>query len=114
MGASATKEQGNMKSTISNGTEIELIAEICSSWGYGGKKDQVLGLIKQLNSKGYDVQYNLEPQSGGNGEYFVYVKKGGNKSIVFSNDKKHGCVTDNSINFKNMSQIILKIEELIK
>ena len=113
MGAAAVRVEAKSKAIKNaNGKEIELFVEICDSLGFGGKKDQVLGLIKMLNDKGYDVNYVIEPMKGGNGEYFVYVVCGGNKKIVFSNDKKHGCVLGNKISKQNMTEIITAIEKV--
>lgn len=49
---------------------------------------------------------------GGNGEFYVYVKKGKNNQIVFSNNPAHKCVIGEKISPKNLPQIIEKIETL--
>ncbi len=113
MGANATKETVESKATNSNGTKIELLAQMCSSWGFGSTKKQVVSqLVGGLNSKGYDVTYTCEPMKGGNGEFYVYVVKNGNKKIVFSNNKSHataGAVIGNGITSKNVDEIISNI-----
>jgi hypothetical protein len=50
--------------------------------------------------------------SGGNGEYYVYVVKDGNKKIVFSNNKSHstaGATIGYSISSKNINEIVSNI-----
>ena len=114
MGANATREIQLSKAQNSNGKVIEILAEMCSSWGYGNTRNQVVSqLVKTLNDKGYDVNYTCEPMSGGNGEFFVYKIENGNKMIVFSNDKNlhsaKGAVIGGRINAKNVEDIVNKI-----
>ena len=113
MGNSASRSTEESKSKNSNGKKIELFVEICSSWGFGGKKNQVVSqLVSTLNNQGYDVVYTCEPMSGGNGEYYVYVVKDGNKKIVFSNNKSHstaGATIGYSISSKNINEIVSNI-----
>jgi hypothetical protein len=77
-----------------------------------GIGDWGLGPIPNPQSP-IDVQFTIDPQSGGNGEYFVYLIKGGQKQIIFSNDKKthgdQGAVIGNSISSKNVEAIIQKV-----
>ncbi len=113
MGASAVREEKSSRSEKSTGVTVKLYVEICASWGYGGKRDQVLSLIKELNNTGYDVDYVLEPMQGGNGEYYVYIDKG-QRTIVFSNNKSHtGAVYGGSINSSNVKNIVTKISSLV-
>ena len=111
---SGTANSGLSKAENSNGKTLEIMAELCGSWGFNSVKNQVVSqLIKNLNQKGYDVQYTIDPLKGGNGEYFVYLIKEGQKQIIFSNDEDthgdHGAVIGNSISSKNVEAIIGKI-----
>ncbi len=116
MGNSATKETKNFKATQSNGKTINLEAEICSSWGFGGKVSKVESLIvKKLTDEGYDVVITLTPLTGGNGEYFLYVTKEDKKSIVFSNSKNHesqGAIYAGGIVEKNHKAVVDKIIQM--
>ena len=89
MGNNNTKETGNEKPSNSNGKTVNLLAEICSSWGYGNKKSQLMTFIKELANNGYTINYTIDPKEGGNGEYFVYQVTENSPRIIFSNDKKH-------------------------
>ena len=114
MGGANTKETMESKSKNSNGKTIELLAEMCSSWGFGNTKNQVVSqLVKALNDSGYDVKSIFEPMSGGNGEFFVYQIENGKKTIVFSNSKKAhesaGAVIGKGIQSSNVQEIIKKI-----
>ena len=108
---SHTKETGTEKPSESNGKSIELLAELWSSWGYSGVKEQVYSLMKHMAKKGYEVNFTVDPLSGGNGEFYVYKVNGDSKSIVFSNNKSHKeAVYGNRINQLNMEDIAKKIE----
>lgn len=114
MGGSASKEISESKSLNSNGKTVEILSEMCSSWGYGNTKNQVVSqLVKKLNEKGYDVKYTLEPKDGGNGEFYVYKIENGKSTIVFSNNKKlhesSGAVIGGKINASNIEAIVTKI-----
>jgi len=66
-------------------------------------------LIKELNNQGFNVEFNFEPKSGGNGEFFVYAIKDGKKRCVFSNNKKVGdenTIVGSKISDKNLKDII--------
>jgi hypothetical protein len=68
-----------------------------------------------MNLRGFDVKYVLDPMAGGNGEYYVYVVKDGNKTVVFSNSKKHtDAIIGNSLNSKIYGSIISKIQKIVK
>ena len=116
MGAKAVREEARMNCKSTEETkckEVKLFVEICASWGYGGKKDQVLGLIKELNNQGYNVDYVFEPMQGGNSEYFIYVVKEGKKLLVFTNDSSKPFFYGGKITKTNMPQIIFAIEKLV-
>ncbi len=104
------------KATASNGKTVELYAEMCSSWGYGSTKRQVVSqLVKELNTLGYDVTLSCEPMESGDGEFFVYNVINGNKKIIFSNNeelhKSEGAVIGGGIKASNVNDIIKKIIE---
>lgn len=90
MGIFPSREQGQSPAKISNGKTINLLIQICSSWGYGSKADIVKSvLIQDLNSLGYNVQYIFEPQSGGNGEFYIFETTG-QKRCLFANNRNLG------------------------
>ncbi len=114
MGGSASREISESKAEQSNGKTVELLSEMCSSWGYGNTKNQVVSqLVKSLNNKGYNVKYTLEPKNGGNGEFYVYKVEDGQSTIVFSNNKKlhesSGAVIGGKITSSNVEAIVIKI-----
>ena len=113
MGGSASKEQNISKSTNPNGKTVKLLTEICSSWGFGSKADNVkTKLIKELNNQGYNVDYTFEPMAGGNGEFFIYETSNNKKRCVFANSKNVGdgnTVVGFKITDKNFSDIIQNI-----
>lgn len=110
MGGSASKEQKVSKASNSNGKTINLLIEICSSWGYDGKVKNVKStLINELNTQGYDVDYNFEPKSGGKGEFYVFAIKDGKKRCVFANSKnvaEGNTVVGSNVSKKNLSDIV--------
>jgi len=66
-------------------------------------------LIKELNNKGYDVNYTFEPLEGGNNEFYIFVIKNNNtKYCVFSNSNKSGgnAIIGNNISNKNLNDIV--------
>lgn len=90
MGASATKET-IVFDDVKSGKEIHLVVELCSSWGYGSRQSSVKEFCKYLNKNGFVVTAEFNPQSGGNGEFFVFQKlSDGRKLPIFSNSKNHG------------------------
>ena len=117
MGCGSSKEINISKANNIKGKEIEILAELCSSWGYENMRDQVVCvLIKELNSLGYDVKYEIKAVMGFSGEFFVYVIKDGKKSIKFSNFPKHKSdrtEIGDRIDSKNIKNIIEKIEDSI-
>ena len=112
MGCTNTIEEGTSKSDQSNPEQLEVYAELCSRWGYGDKKDQVLALIKELNKKGFDIKFTFDPRPGGQGEFFVYLVKKEGKTIVFSNDPSHKCVIGEEITVQNLHEIVSKIQSV--
>ena len=114
MGGSHTKETVEYKAANHNGKNIELLAEMCASWGYGSTKSQVVSqLIKNLTDLGYNINCTFEPLNGGNGEFYVYHVKDSEKNIVYSNNKKlhesKNAVIGGKINSSNVKQIVDKI-----
>ena len=69
-------------------------------------------IIKELNNKGFDVKYVIDPMKGGNGEYFIYVVKKDVKSLVFSNDPLAKWVIGDEIKKKNLDLIVSKIQSI--
>lgn len=68
--------------------KIKLVSEICSSWGFTGKRRAIDDVAKGLKEKGYktEVQYVAVP--GGTGAYKLnVVLQNGKEKVVFSNNK---------------------------
>lgn len=45
-------------------------------------------LIQNLKARGFDVKFEVVPLHDGKGEVTVYASKGGEKKIVFTNQKE--------------------------
>ncbi len=107
------RETKESKANIENAKKVEILAELCSEWGFSSVRNQVISrLVGALNKKGYDVVYTIEALDGGNGEYFVYQVINGEKKIIFSNvaeDEKNGAVIAGEIKLSNVDNIIKKI-----
>ncbi len=90
MGASATKET-IVFDEVKEGKKINLIVELCSSWGYNSTQNSVKEFCKYLNKNGFVVCAEFIPQQGGNGEYYVFQKLDDGRVVpIFSNNKNHG------------------------
>jgi hypothetical protein len=66
--------------------------------------------------KGYEVNYSVEPKSGANDEYFVYLNLDDKRHFVFSKWSMHakeGAVIADTITMKNVDSIVEKIEALV-
>jgi hypothetical protein len=67
-------------------------------------------VVAALNNKGYDVNTDFEPQSGGKGEFYIYKITNDKREVVFSNSKNHvGAVIGSSISSKNYEKIVEQI-----
>ena len=98
-----------------NGKKIDLLIEICGSWGFSGKKYDCMTLIKKLANEGYEVSYHIEPlNTMEGGEFDIFKIEGGKKRIVFSNSKKQQgiAVVAYSLSDKLMPDVIKKITEI--
>jgi hypothetical protein len=115
MGASPSVISEVSKAQNPNGKSISIIAELCSSWGYNKALDGVVKiLVGALNNEGYDVNYTVEPKSGGKGEYYIYkVNSDETKKIVFSNNRNlhasQGAFIGSSIRTTNVNEVVKNI-----
>ena len=115
MGSIPTRKSDISKSQNPNGNKLTILAEFCSSWGYNSSYDSVVKiLVGALNNEGYDVDYTVEPLSGGNGEYYVYkINTDGTKKIIFSNNRNlhssQGAVIGYSIKSNNVNEVVKKL-----
>lgn len=110
MGSSASKENITYESKTTESKEIILRADICASWGYGGKSSSVKELSKFLAEKGYKVQLELNPISGFGGKFNLIQITTGKENIIFSNNKSNSnAVIGEEIKSKLFDSILSKI-----
>ena len=84
-----------------NTNKINLVAKICSSWGYNGKAEKVKNFCNYLAKEGYNVTVDLVPVSGQVGIYdLIQITSDNNEVVLFSNNSKH----NNAIINKNITE----------
>ena len=67
---------------------INVITEICESWGYDNRVQLVMDfIIKPLKEAGNNVKSTFKPMKGGKGEFYIWKVLDKEKKIIFSNDK---------------------------
>ena len=85
----ASKNDSNKSLFSKEKDTLKLIAEICSSWGFMRKSDEIKRFANYLTDKGYKIIIDIKPQDY-NGAYFLYYEFNKVKKIIFSNSKmKH-------------------------
>lgn len=98
-----------------NGKTLTLLGEICSSWGYSGKKAAIVKIAEHLCKEGFEVKYIIQKIPGVTGIVRLKLEKDdGTQEIVFSNDKKDldkGAIFGYSISSKE-KEIFAKLESL--
>ena len=100
-----------------NGKKIKLKIELCRSWGFSRKIENIYSLlIIGLANKGYTVEYEIEGTFYGEGEYYIYL--GEKKIPVFLNKNKKAeeekCIYGNAINKDNVDEVIEFIEKKLE
>jgi len=67
---------------------INMLVEICESWGYENRVQLVTDfIIKPLKEEGNNVKYTFKPMKGGKGEFYIWKIIDNDKKIIFSNKK---------------------------
>lgn len=111
MGGSVSKEKIIYESKTTESKDIVIRADICASWGYGGKSGSVKELCKFLAGKGYKTQLELNPIKGFGGKFNVIQITSGKENIIFSNNKSNtNDVIGEVINSKLFDSIASKIQ----
>ncbi len=105
-----------LKANSSNslGKTINLVSEICYSWGFSGKKKAIEEIAKALNEEGYDVNIKFVGITNSVGTYNLSVILSSEKEVmVFSNKPKDkGAVINYTPRLKE-KEIIEKIKAVI-
>ncbi len=71
-----------------NDKTIKLRGDICHSWGFGSKSNQMKGFITYLQNKGIKVEFTVNPLQNGNNEfYLIQILEDGSENVVFTNKK---------------------------
>ena len=99
----------------SRADKILLEAQICGSWGYENKREQVKALLKILNEK-YEVNCNFEPQQGGKGEFYLFLIANENKQILFSNNESlhKGAVIGKELTVDKVKEVQNQLENYVR
>ena len=102
---------GCKNSTGGRKEQIDILIEICESWGYENRVKYVTDfIIRPLKEEGLAIKYTFKPMNGGKGEFYLFkTLSDGKKTIVFSNKKDiHPDAVSHAMNIslKN-SQIII-------
>ena len=96
-----------------SGKSLTLLAEICSSWGFSGKKAMMSKIADHLMKDGYQVKYTVKKVKGSTGIVRItLIKDDGTKEVIFSNEKKdteQGAILGFSISSKE-KEILAKLE----
>ena len=98
-----------------NKDNVNLKAEICSSWGYSTKQKSVKDFCEYLKDKGKIVSLDIIPKTSGNGEFYIFLLDVNGKNYpIFSNDKKlhPNSVIAYTLDSKLFSNLYEKIENL--
>ena len=68
---------------------INIVIEICESWGYDNRVLYVTDfIIKPLKEEGNNVKFSFKPMKGGKGEFYIWkIIDSNNRKIIFSNKK---------------------------
>ena len=109
------------KKTISspkNTKTIELIIQMCVSWGIRNKVFHVKNtLVSKLIDRGFNVNFQFDiPTYFIGRQLFIYIVQNGIKKIIFSNNKslheKEGAIISDSLTDSNAEEIVNKIISL--
>ena len=112
MGGLCVKEDKDFNNVVECDPSFKVVnvrAEICSSWGYSSKIDNINLLAIEMKNRGVNLKLKCKPMTGGNGEYYIYRSDGEKEQLVFSNNaekhKSEGAVIGYNIKSTNVGQI---------
>ncbi len=94
--------------------DIEILIEICESWGYENRVKYVTDfIIKPLKEEGKTIRYTFVPMQGGKGEFYLFKLNKEQKQIIFSNKKDlhPEAIYGMNITMKNSNDIIDRLKE---
>ncbi len=110
MGCSSVKETYTINCQDSNidVKYIELVATLCSGWGFDYTASSVRNFANYLSSKGFKVKVIIKSVFGFGGEFDIeQVDINGKKSFIFSNNSKHSEAIISSNLSKNIYEDII-------
>ncbi len=98
-----------------NGKTLNIICELCQSWGMYRKVEKLHSLlIQKLSKKGYCINLKIDGTFYGKGEYYIYLDEINPKKAVFTNSKEmfeaSNCVYGKAVDEENADKIIEFIE----
>ena len=101
-----------------NGKTLNIICELCQSWGMQRKVEKLYSLlISKLSNKGYTINLKIKGTFYGRGEYYVYLNEIDPKNAIFTNSKEmyesSKCIYDRAIDANNVNKVIEFIESKI-
>lgn len=113
MGCTSSDSGYNKESTKEN---LNLLVEICSSWGYQQRQAAVNEFVDYLKSNGYSqIHVDFIAKNGNKGEFYVSLKSKWKLHTVFSNNKKlhTDAISSFSLGKKFYSEIKAKIDNIL-
>lgn len=107
MGSLCSKKQDIVYQIGSGHKTINLVSNICSSWGFEQKAEKVKLFCNYLANEEFTVNAKIIPISGYTGVYdIIQITPDNKKVIVFSNNSKNtGAVIDKTIKESDYSNI---------
>ena len=98
-----------------NGKTLNIICELCHSWGMSRKVEKIYSLLLyKLSNMGYTIKIKIQGTFYGKGEYYIYLNEVNPKNAVFTNSKEmyeiSKCIYGRAINEDNVDKIIEFIE----
>ena len=101
-----------------NGKTLNIICELCQSWGIQRKIEKLYSLfISKLSQKGYTINLKIKGTFYGRGEYYVFLDEIAPQNAIFTNSKEmyesSKCIYDRAIDANNVNRVIEFIESKI-
>ena len=101
-----------------NGKTLNIICELCQTWGMYRKVEKLHSLlIYKLSKKGYTINLKVKGTYYGKGEYYIYLNDIKPENAVFTNSKEmqesSKCIYGRAIDENNTDEVIGFIESKI-
>ena len=95
----------------SNGKTLNIICELCQSWGMSRKVEKLYSLLfSKLSNIGYTLNLKIKGTFYGKGEYYIYLDEVNPKNAIFTNSKEmyeaSNCVYGKAVDQENVDKII--------